>query len=112
MCCRAALDLLSKTGKAGTPALLAKAHIRMGLAREVLWGPEGRGREVQWALCTGCALCLCASHAARRAQHPGCDAPGLGLQRPFAPTMSSKQSQPFSLRNLPSAPTAALAFSP
>lgn len=36
VCCRAALDLLSKTSKASTPALLAKAHSR--IAGCVVWG--------------------------------------------------------------------------
>jgi hypothetical protein len=53
VCCRAALDLLEKPGGGGTPALLAKAHYRMGLARELSGDREGAAEALGAALrCT------------------------------------------------------------
>jgi hypothetical protein len=52
-CCRPALDLLGKPDGGGTPALLAKAHYRMGLARELCWDREGAAEAMSAALrCT------------------------------------------------------------
>lgn len=53
VCCRAALDLLGKPGGGGTPALLAKAHYRMGLARELSGDRKGAAKAFSAALrCT------------------------------------------------------------
>jgi hypothetical protein len=53
MCCRAALVLLDEHGGAGTPSILAKAHYRMGLARELNGNQEGAAEALSAALrCT------------------------------------------------------------
>jgi hypothetical protein len=52
-CCRAALKLFGNPDGGGTPALLAKAHYRMGLARELCWDREGAAETMSAALrCT------------------------------------------------------------
>jgi hypothetical protein len=51
VCCRAALDLLDEHGGADNPALLAKAHYRMGMARELSGDRKGAAEALSAALC-------------------------------------------------------------